>query len=394
MCDIKLAEHGWIEDAIVDKGLFIYSRRPDIARFRMYRLPYYYHYYTQSNNDNPATAITNSGPVINERIPERIGLCRLSTTTNITRILLAEVRQQDLTGNFDFKVRLVSNAGQSGESSRDITRRWTHTQVVDTLYHSMDNSRMNSNFNQDGYDDDDDYDADHHHSDEPNLLALSKPTPIITSGSRITIVAFPHSQVLYSLDEVNEVQGQYKLRPLEIPYVENVVNSVTGLHVNYEGTHLAIVTADNTVMLFTRGMGDSLLDLLLRDDTRSVDNNEGENKKKDRYDSASSSSGSHQLNLLRNARDDLALRWRLKAIIPTRSNVTSIVDAAFVDGVNKVEGPILVLLHADDSLSLWQITDIYATWSWPLILYSEHWILCLILLFTVTMFTLHELRLR
>jgi hypothetical protein len=26
MCDIKLPEHGWIEDAIVDKGLFIYSR--------------------------------------------------------------------------------------------------------------------------------------------------------------------------------------------------------------------------------------------------------------------------------------------------------------------------------------------------------------------------------
>jgi hypothetical protein len=69
-------------------------------------------------------------------------------------------------------------------------------------------------------------------------------------------------------------------------------------------------------MLFTRGIGDSLLDLLLKYDTRNIENNEGENK--DRY----GGSGSRQLNLLRNVRDDLARRWRLKAIIPTRSNVT------------------------------------------------------------------------
>jgi hypothetical protein len=65
----------------------------------------------------------------------------------------------------------------------------------------------------------------------------------LASELRTTIVAFPHSQVVYSLDEVNEVQGQYELRSLEIPYVENVINSVVGLYVSHEGTHLVIVTA-------------------------------------------------------------------------------------------------------------------------------------------------------
>ncbi|KAI9595809.1 hypothetical protein BDF19DRAFT_440121 [Syncephalis fuscata] len=370
MCDIELPGNTWIEDAIVDNGLFIYTRRPDIARFRVYQLPH-----INTNSNTLATSVI-SGPILNEKLPEKTGFRRLPTSTNVTRILLAEVRQQDLAGNFDFKVRLISNAGQSAEISRDITRRWTHTQVIDSLYHSMDVNRISTDIDGDPIDDD---------VDKPKFPLLSRPMPIITSGLHTTIVAFPHSQVLFSLDEIDDQKGHYKLRPLEVPYVENASNAVAGLYVNSKGSYLAIVTTDNTIMLFSRGNGDSFLELLLRDDARDIDDI--------RNDENTRGEAPH-LNLLRNARDDLARRWRLKAIIPASDNITSVVDAVFINVSNQENATVLVLLHADNRLSQWHLTSTYSTWSWPLALYTEHWVLCLIMTAIVMMFSVHELRLR
>ncbi|RKP06561.1 hypothetical protein THASP1DRAFT_25144 [Thamnocephalis sphaerospora] len=398
MCETALPGSAWIEDLTVDAGLAVYSRwvavyavvatgqstlirtanrRPDVALFRTRKLSF-----ASQSDDTPQV---NIGPVI------------------------AEVRQQDLMGKFSFIVRLASNAPQMQNiTPNDLTLKWNHKEVLNYLYHSIDGDEDEDEEDEEGggkndvngydnspYGDGQGEDSRDHGADKTKAGASLGPVPLIgehelrtavvcnvpltpciilpAKGDRVTIVAFPHSRVIFSLDELNEVTGEYARDKLEVPYVEHIASAVTGLHVNREGTHMA---ADNTVLVFARGATETFLDALLSDEDTNAN-----------ADAANTSAS----DLFRSLRDELARRWRLRSIIRPRAMMREVLATAFFKD-HPDQAPMLLLLHANGSVSGWRLVDHPLSWSWPFAMLVKRWGMSLAMLAVVASFAFHELR--
>ncbi|CAG8679412.1 10947_t:CDS:10, partial [Dentiscutata heterogama] len=231
----------------VEESLILYSRYPDNAKFRTIKIPR--NIFENGKRQNEVLIIKSgeSGPIqriAREEPSKRKSLAyrRVYAASGVIRVMNAEITADE--ESWTFQVTVIHNSSSVDDSSWRIKKLISYTQ----------SSPKRTEYEQ----------FDFGIAPTPPIAI---PKPIVVTARNMTTICIALNDILFTFDYSNATSTSdskqdsyskeaYIVRSEYLPLIEELPFQVVGAEVNANGNILLLITQENYILIFKRGLAD------------------------------------------------------------------------------------------------------------------------------------------
>ncbi|KAF0523438.1 hypothetical protein F8M41_015398 [Gigaspora margarita] len=247
--DIILPGTTKIKSFHVEDSLILYSRNPDHAKFRTIQIPRNIFEIGKRQNEVLVIKSGESGPtqrITREEPSKRKTLTyrRVYAASGVIRVMNAEITADE--ESWTFQVTVIHNSSSVDDTSWRIKKLISYTQ----------SSPKRAEYEQ----------FDFVHGITPSS-PIAIPKPIVVTARNMTTICIALNDILFTFDYSNATSTSeskqdsyskeaYIVRSEYLPVLEELPFQVVGAEVNANGNILLLVTQENYILIFKRGLAD------------------------------------------------------------------------------------------------------------------------------------------